>query len=71
MLSIIGCSHAAKVAAAVEKPKYFKKSLLVVEEFDIKLSSPKNWSIGMSSENSFSDRRFETSVFARWSNPFQ
>ena len=49
----IGVSQAAKVAAAVLKPKNFKKSLLLLfveERFSL---SPKNFSTGSSSTNSF------------------
>ena len=47
-----GVSHAAKVAAAVENPKNFKKSLREVEEL-VNSESPKNSSTGISSVNSF------------------
>src|SRR5690554_4484097 len=48
-----GPSQAAKVAAAVVNPTYFKKSRRVVED-DSKVSlSPRNSSVGISVTNSF------------------
>jgi hypothetical protein len=43
----MGCSQAAKVAAAVLKPKNFKKSRRLVVE-SLLLASDKNTSTGMS-----------------------
>src|SRR5690554_6037262 len=48
-----GPSHAAKDAAAVLKPTYFKKSRRVVLELSKESLSPKNSSVGISSTNSF------------------
>ena len=47
-----GPSQAARVAAAVLNPKYFKKSLLEVEPSDKFCLSAKNSSTGISSTNS-------------------
>ena len=48
-----GPSQAAKDAAAVVKPTYFKKSLRDVEEVSSVSLSPKKSSVGIVSTNSF------------------
>src|SRR5690606_30625029 len=48
-----GPSQAATVAAAVEKPTYFRKSLRLVEDPASFSLSPKNSSTGICSLNSF------------------
>ena len=50
---ITGPSQAAKDAAAVVKPTYFKKSLREVAEVSRVSLSPKKSSVGMFSTNSF------------------
>ncbi len=50
---ITGPSQAAKDAAAVLKPTYFKKSRRVVLELSKEFLSPKNSSVGISLTNSF------------------
>ena len=50
---LTGPSQAARVAAAVVNPTYFRKSLLDVDEFSNVFLSPKNSSVGISSTNSF------------------
>src|SRR5690606_3598820 len=53
MVFLTGPSQAATVAAAVEKPTYFRKSLRLVEDPASFSLSPKNSSTGICSLNSF------------------
>ena len=63
--------HAAKVAAAVLKPKNFKKSLRLVLELANFSSSPKNSSTGSFSVNSFSFKLSMAGSLASSAKPFQ